>query len=47
MSRISQQTVKKLVTDKPVAKIVWDDELRGFGVLLTFFFIRRHDHVRS
>ena len=35
MSRISQQAVKKLVTEKPVAKIVWDDELRGFGVRLT------------
>ena len=35
MARITQQSVKKLVTGKPVAKIVWDDELRGFGVRLT------------
>ncbi len=35
MSRISQQSVKKLVTGKPVAKIAWDEELRGFGVRLT------------
>jgi integrase len=35
MARITQQSVKKLVTEKPVAKIVWDEELRGFGVRLT------------
>lgn len=35
MARITQQSVKKLVTGKPVAKIVWDEELRGFGVRLT------------
>ena len=27
--------MKKLVTGKPVAKIVWDEELRGFGVRQT------------
>jgi integrase len=27
--------VKKLVTDKPATKIVWDEELRGFGLRLT------------
>jgi len=35
MARITQQSVKNLVTGKPVAKIVWDEELRGFGVRLT------------
>jgi integrase len=29
--RITQQSVKKLVTGKPIAKIEWDEELRGFG----------------
>ena len=33
--RITQQAVKKLVTGKPVAKIVWDEEVRGFGVRQT------------
>jgi integrase len=35
MARITQQSVKKLVTGKPVAAILWDDEPRGFGVRLT------------
>jgi len=33
--RITQQSVKKLVTGTPVAKIVWDEEVRGFGVRQT------------
>ena len=33
--RITQQSVKKIVTGKPVAKIVWDEEVRGFGVRQT------------
>ncbi len=33
--RITQQVVKKLVTGKPVAKIVWDEEVKGFGVRQT------------
>ena len=32
---LTQQVVKKLVTGKPVAKIEWDKELRGFGVRKT------------
>ena len=35
MARITQQSVKKLVTEKPVAKLVYDDEVRGFCVRLT------------
>lgn len=35
MARITQQSVNKLVTETPVAKIVWDEELRSFGVRLT------------
>ena len=35
MTRITQQSVKRLVTETPIAKIVWDEELHGFGVRLT------------
>lgn len=37
MSKVSQTTIKQLLTRKPPARnlIVWDDELRGFGVKLT------------
>jgi integrase len=35
MMRITQHSAKKLVTEIPVAKIVWDEELHGFGVRLT------------
>jgi integrase len=35
MARITQQYVKKLVTENPVAKLVYDDEVRGFCVRLT------------
>ncbi len=33
MSKLSQQTVKQLLTQKASSKkvFVWDDELRGFG----------------
>jgi integrase len=35
MSKVSQQTVKQLLTQTPDRKvIVWDDEIRGFGVTL-------------
>src|SRR5258708_1301843 len=34
MARITQQFVNKMVTEKPVAKILWDDKLHGFGVRL-------------
>lgn len=35
MSRVTQQSVKKMVTELPCARIVWDGELRGFGVRQT------------
>lgn len=35
MSRITQQVVKKLVTETPVARIAWDEELKGFGARQT------------
>lgn len=35
MTRITQQSVKRLVTETPIAKIMWDEELHGFGVRLT------------
>lgn len=36
MSRVSQQTIKQLLTQKAAGSvIVWDDEIRGFGVKLS------------
>lgn len=35
MNRITQQTIKHLVTDEPADRIIWDSELRGFGVRIT------------
>ncbi|MGP8252722.1 MAG: tyrosine-type recombinase/integrase [Terracidiphilus sp.] len=35
MSRITKQVVQKLVTGRPFARIVWDEELKGFGARQT------------